>query len=183
MHTHAQAQSRRATLYLLLRISLAVFLLTLSAKITVNLPNTPVPITFQVLGVLLLGLTLGSREAALGVAAYLAAIASGLPLDARGLGTAAFASPTAGYLLAFLPAAAFAGIGRGRGTWQAFLVCCVAVLIVYIGGAAVMFGYVGSWERAIALGVAPFILADFGKALLAAALVRLGRALNIRWLL
>ncbi|MFQ3535942.1 MAG: biotin transporter BioY [Aggregatilineales bacterium] len=183
MHTHVQARSLRAIALLSLRISLAVLLLSLSAKITVSLPNTPVPITFQVLAVLLLGLSLGSREATLSVSAYLAAILSGFPWDARGLGAAAFASPTAGYLLAFLPAAALAGFGRGRSTWLAFAICCAAVLIVYMGGAAVMFSYVGSWERAIALGVAPFILADFGKALLAVALVRLGRAVGFRWLL
>ncbi|MCS6871207.1 MAG: biotin transporter BioY [Anaerolineae bacterium] len=183
MRTHAQVQPLKAILTLFLRISIAVLLLSLSAKVTVTLPNTPVPITFQVLAVLLLGLTLGSREAAASVGAYLVAIASGLPLDARGLGTAAFAGPTAGYLIAFLPAAALAGIGRGRGTWSAFAICCVSVLVIYIGGALVMLGFVGSWERAIALGVAPFILADFGKALLAVSLIRLGRALRISWIM
>lgn len=182
MHTQAQARALRALLPWL-RIGLAVLLLSASAKVSVNLPNTPVPITFQVLAVLLLGLTLGSREAALSVGAYLAAIGTGLPLDARGLGTAAFLSPTAGYLLAFLPAAALAGVGRGRGTWSAFAIGCAAVLIIYLGGATVLFGYTGSWERALALGVAPFILADLGKALLAAALVQLGRAVNLQWLL
>lgn len=91
MRTHAQVQPLKAILTLFLQISIAVLLLSLSAKVTVPLPNTPVPITFQVLAVLLLGLTLGSREAAASVGAYLVAIASGLPLDARGLGTAAFA--------------------------------------------------------------------------------------------
>ena len=182
MQTFAQTRLLRV-LPLALRLSSAVILLALSAKITITLPFTPVPITFQVLAVLLIGLTLGSREAAASVFAYLAAIASGLPLDARGLGAAAFAGPTAGYLIAFLPAAMLAGLGRGRGTWQAFGIACLAVMVVYAGGALVMRGFVGSWQRAIALGVAPFILADFGKALLAVALIRLGRARHLQGLL
>ncbi|PJF36606.1 MAG: hypothetical protein CUN49_04565 [Candidatus Thermofonsia Clade 1 bacterium] len=183
MHTYTQARLLRAALPLMLRVALAVALLSLSAKITITLPFTPVPITFQVLAVLLIGLSLGSREAAASLMAYLAAIASGLPLDARGLGAAAFASPTAGYLLAFLPAAMLAGVGRGRGTFAAFLIACAAVGVIYIGGALVMLKFVSSWQRAIALGVAPFILADFGKALLAVALIRLGRVSGVRGLL
>ena len=62
----------------------------LTARVTIHLPFTPVPITLQTLAVLLSGLVLGSRGGALAQLTYLGLIATGLPLDANGLGAAAF---------------------------------------------------------------------------------------------
>ena len=64
----------------------------LAARVTIPLPFTPVPITLQVVAVLLAGLVLGSRTGAISQALYLAAIAGGLPLDAYGRGPAAHES-------------------------------------------------------------------------------------------
>ena len=55
------------------------------------------PITFQVLVVLLAALSLGAKAGAVSQALYLAAISAGLPLDAKGLGVAVWTQPTAGY--------------------------------------------------------------------------------------
>lgn len=181
MQTYFQARTLTRTLPVILRVSAAVGLLSLSAKLTVILPNTPVPLTFQVLGVLLIGLTLGVREGAASVLGYLAAIALGVPLDASGVGAAAFVRPTAGYLIAFLPAVMIAGLGRGGDLVRAFALNCAAVAVIYLGGWLVMLSFVGDARRAFALGVVPFIAADFGKALLAAALVRLARESRLRW--
>src|SRR5690606_28062574 len=81
-----------------------------TARIVMPLPFTPVPITLQVMAVLISGLVLGSRAGAMSQLAYLGAIAVGLPLAASGLGgPAAFLTPTAGYLVAFVPGAFVAG--------------------------------------------------------------------------
>ena len=93
-------------------------LTALTARFSFRLPFTPVPITLQVLAVLLAGLVLGARGGAASQLTYLGMIAVGLPFTASGLaGPAAFFSPTAGYLLAFVPAAFVVG-ALARPGWR-----------------------------------------------------------------
>jgi len=81
-----------------------------SARISVALPFSPVPITLQVLAVVLTGYVLGPRDGFIAQALYLKAILLGAPWTTGGLsGPAAFMAPTGGYLLAFPLAAALAG--------------------------------------------------------------------------
>lgn len=145
------------------------------ARITIPLPNTPVPVTLQVMGVMLAGLMLGARAGALSQLAYLSAVAIGLPLDAYGLGPAALAGPTAGYLWAFVPAAFLVGLIAERAPWRSF----VARLLASLAGVAVIYAVGATWLAVAvpgidslaavwAAGVAPFILFDIGKAVVAA---------------
>jgi biotin transport system substrate-specific component len=152
----------------------------LSARVTIPLPFTPVPITLQVIVVLLAGLVLGPIAGAASQLAYLTAIAAGLPLDANALGPAALAGPTAGYLVGFVPAAFLAGwlaerLPARRGS--RFLAALAGLAIIYLVGAAWLARYVGGVRAAWMLGVAPFILVDLGKALVAAAVAESGRLL------
>ena len=55
----------------LVRIAAANILLTLCAHIVIPLPFTPVPITGQTFGVLLVAVLLGARRSALAVVLYL----------------------------------------------------------------------------------------------------------------
>src|SRR5271155_4717467 len=91
-----------------LRIVAANVLLILCAHIVVPLPWTPVPITGQTFGVLLVGVLLGARRGAITLILYLLEGAAGLPVfQLLGLpGLARFAGPTAGYLFSY-PMAAF----------------------------------------------------------------------------
>jgi biotin transport system substrate-specific component len=83
--------------------------LALCARVTLPLNFTPVPLSLQPLGVLLLGLLLSPALAAGTVAAYLLEGACGLPVFAPTLsgstGLAHLLGPTGGYLMAY-PAAA-----------------------------------------------------------------------------
>lgn len=158
-----------------LAMLLFVGVTALMARVTIPLPFTPVPITLQVLAVLLTGMALGSRDGAISQVIYLATIGAGLPLDAMGLGTAALGGPTAGYLFAFVPAAFLAGClvrpgGNGRYLlrWAAGL---TGVAVIYAAGIAWLSLSVGGLDRAWQLGGAPFILADVLKAAAAAACV------------
>jgi biotin transport system substrate-specific component len=83
-------------------------LMALCSRIALPLPGTPVPITFQTFGVMLLAICLGARRASLALLVYLLEGAAGLPVfQPWGLpGAAHFFGPTAGYLLAY-PLAAF----------------------------------------------------------------------------
>jgi biotin transport system substrate-specific component len=91
-----------------LRIAAANILLVLCAHIAFPLPWTPVPVTGQTFGVLLVAILLGSRRGALTLGLYLLEGMAGLPVfQPLGLpGPARFFGPTAGYLLAY-PLAAF----------------------------------------------------------------------------
>ncbi len=169
----------------LLPVVFAVLLTAVTARITIPLPFTPVPITLQVLAVILTGLILGSRLAAASQLLYLAAIAAGAPLSAAAIGgPAAFMTPTAGYLVAFAPAAFVAGwiSERGRGPGQAGLLTnmlagMVAVGVVYLCGAGWLALLTGDVQTAVVQGVLPFIGLDLAKAAIAAAVARGGRSL------
>ncbi|GAB4560666.1 MAG: biotin transporter BioY [Anaerolineae bacterium] len=160
-------------------VGLFAALTALTARVVIPLPFTPVPVTLQVLAVLLAGLALGAQRGAASQAAYLSAILIGLPLSAKGLGgPAAFLSPTGGYLVAFVPAAYVVG-ALARPGWRTWAAALAGVLVIYAGGAswlAIWLG--GDWSKAWALGVAPFIAVDVAKALVAGAVASSAR----RWL-
>src|ERR1700689_5817291 len=93
------------------RIAAPNILLVLCAHIAFPLPWTPVPVTGQTFGLLLIAILLGSRRGALTLGLYLLEGMAGLPVfQPLGLpGPARFLGPTAGYLLAYTPAAFFTG--------------------------------------------------------------------------
>jgi biotin transport system substrate-specific component len=160
----------------------------ISARITVNLPFTPVPVTMQVLVVLLAGLTLGPRGGALSQLAYLAAITAGLPLDARALGPAVWATPTAGYLAGFVAGAYAAGWTaeklRGRLPGAEWLAGAAGILALYSLGASWLTAFFlhGNIAAGLAAGVAPFLLIDSLKAAAAALLSGAGRGAIRIWM-
>ena len=140
---------------------LAFALLTaIGAFVRIPLPFTPVPITLQTFFVLAAGIYLGSRDAALSQFGYLALGVVGLPVFAGGAGPGHLLGATGGYLIAFPIAAAFVGaaLKPGDSAARATAVCVAATLLVLALGAAglAMFLGVGA-ERAIALGVLPFL--------------------------
>ncbi|MGW6426073.1 biotin transporter BioY [Nocardia sp. NPDC055053] len=77
--------------------------LGLPGAITVGFSG--VPITLQTLGVILTGAILGARKGTAAVAVFIALTLIGLPLLSGGrTGLTALASPTAGYLIGWIPA-------------------------------------------------------------------------------
>ena len=141
---------------------LAFALLTaLGAFVRIPLPFTPVPITLQTFFVLTAGIYLGSRDAALSQLGYLALGAVGLPVFAGGgAGVGHFLGATGGYLVAFPLAAAFVGaaVRPGDSPARATIVLVAATLLILALGAAGLAASldIGA-ERAIALGVLPFL--------------------------
>ena len=147
--------------------------LAVSAKIQV--PFWPVPMTMQTLVVLLLGVGLGPRLGALAVLAYLAEGLAGLPVFAGPLaGPSAFTGPTAGFLAGFVPAAALTGWLAARGgvrtAPRGFLTMLAGHAAVFIPGVTGLATLVG-WEKAVMLGLVPFIAGTVVKSALATGLV------------
>lgn len=159
----------------LLLIVTGSLLVAALAQVRLPLPFTPVPVTGQTFGVLLIGALLGSRRGAASLSLYLAGGAAGLPFfSGFGSGLGYLMGPTGGYLLGFVAAAYLLGLLAERGLerrWQTALFPFVAgTLVIYACGAAWLAVFVGL-QNALALGVWPFLLGDALKALLAAALL------------
>lgn len=152
----------------------------------ISVPMLPVPMTLQTLAILMVGFVYGARLGALTLVAYLAEGAMGLPVFANGMNGLAFAGPTAGFLLGFVAmawAAGFAaerGLARGVvGTALSALVISAALYVPGVAWPALMaggFGFEAGWVAQDAgfywtWFVAPFLLGDAVKAVIAALLV------------
>ncbi len=150
-------------------------LISLGAQITV--PMWPVPMTLQTLAIALVGLTYGSRLAALTVLAYLAEGAAGLPVFAGGAGGLVhLMGPTAGFLWGFVPMAWLTGLlvekGLDRGVLRLFLAASIPNLLLYIPGVWWLSQIVGKpFGWAVEKGMLPFILGDMVKCAIAALIV------------
>ena len=152
-------------------------LMILSARASVPLWFTPVPITLQTLALMLTAATLGSRRGALAMLLYLAEGASGLPVFAVGSGWAyLIAGPTAGYLWSYPIAAFVVGFLCERGLDRSFLTSIFAMLpgtiIIYaLGVSWLAFVAHMSLSNAFLAGMWPFIPGDLIKMVIAALLL------------
>lgn len=153
----------------------------LSAHTAVPIPGTAVPVSLQTLVVSLSGLLLGARLGALSQALYLLAGVAGMPVFANGaFGLAYLLGPTGGFLLAFPAAAAATGWlarrarddGSALGAARLFTAIFLATLVVLIGGWAQLTMLVGDPRAAFVLGVAPFVIGDVLKSLVALLVAR-----------
>ena len=148
----------------------------LSAQVQV--PLEPVPITMQTFAVLVLGMAYGWRLGAATLALYTAEGGIGLPVFA-GLtgGPAVLFGPTGGYIFGFVATAAAVGWLAERGWDRDVVRTALAMLVgnalIYVPGLAVLSGYVGGFDQAVKLGLAPFLLGDALKLALAAGLLPL----------
>jgi biotin transport system substrate-specific component len=162
-------------------VAFVTVLTAAAAQISVPLPFTPVPFTFQPMVVLLGAMALGSRLGAASQVLYLTLGVLGVPVFAasplpQGIGR--LIGPTGGYLMAY-PAAAFVagwlaerGLDRRYLTSVAAMACGLA--IVFASGISWLALYVNPGrgiDAALAAGLYPFIVKDLVKLLLAAAVL------------
>lgn len=139
----------------------------------------PVPIHAQSLGALLAGVVLGARAGTLSVLLLLALVAIGLPVLSGGRGgLAVFLSPTAGYLVGYLPAAFVSGwvsdkVAQGKTDGRRifagfFVAATLGVIINHAFGIAWLVAYVGLSPYDALLGDLVFVPGDLLKAAIAA---------------
>lgn len=98
------------------------------------LPAGPVgvPILLQNLGIILAGMMLGPRRASLVAILFIALSCTGLPILSGGRsGLVALTSPTAGFFLGYLPAAAVIGL---ISRWRAGRSIAINILAGILGG-------------------------------------------------
>jgi len=105
--------SRLRSLALVVLGSLAIYL---TAKISIPLAFTPVPITGQTFGVLLVGGALGFRRGVASIGLYVLIGVIGLPFFAEGKGgLSVILGATGGYILGFIVAGGVVGALAARG--------------------------------------------------------------------
>ena len=170
------AERGQTTLRAVAMVLFGTALLTLSAKVQV--PFWPVPMTMQTFVVLMLGAVYGPRLGVATVLAYIAEGAMGLPVFVSGAGLAYLAGPTGGYLAGFVAAAYLVGMLAERGFDRRPL----TTLVAFLAGTVVLFGLGVVWlsvlfgfDKAIAVGVVPFVPGETLKIALAVA------ALPLAW--
>jgi biotin transport system substrate-specific component len=154
-------------------VSASLFV-AICARVTLPLPFTPVPLTLQNFGVLLVGLTLGSRRGFAALALYLIEGASGIPVfnPAGPGGVAQMLGATGGFLLAYPFVAGLAGwiMERGKATFaRACAAGVLAEIVLFAGGLSWLAVLTHSFAQAVRFGLYWFVFAEIIKVMLAAA--------------
>jgi biotin transport system substrate-specific component len=184
--TLAPARSR-ASARLAFQVACAVagsVLIAGLAQISFTLPFTPVPITGQTLGVLLVGGAYGPGLGAATLLLYLAWAVVGLPVlapgpdgtHATGIEVLRLTSVTGGYLWGFVLAAAVVGRLSRRG-WDRSLRSSIGAMLlgsiaIYLVGVPWLMAALDvPLERGLELGLYPFVIGDTLKLLAAAGLL------------
>src|SRR5580765_2600688 len=153
-------------------VSASVFV-ALCARVTVPLPFTPVPLTLQNFGVLVVGLTLGARRGFAALLLYLAEGAMGMPVfNPTGPGgVLQLFGPTGGFLMAYPLVAAIAGwvMERGNKTFKRALSAgFLGEIALFVGGLGWLTILTGSPAQAVRMGLYWFVFAEGIKIFLAA---------------
>ncbi|RPF28423.1 biotin transporter BioY [Georgenia muralis] len=149
-------------------------LVAVVGQIAVPLPFTPVPLTLGTFAVLLVGSALGPARAGASMSLFLLAALAGAPVLAGG--GSGWAAASFGYALGYLPAALLAGAlarrGADRSAGRMVAAAVAATALVYAAGVPWLMGFADlSLERALVLGVLPFLVGDVVKAAAAALLL------------
>jgi biotin transport system substrate-specific component len=158
-----------------------------AAQVSVPLPFTQVPFTFQPMVVLVAGLTLGARLGMSSQLVYLAAGVAGLPVFAASAtlppGALRLLGPTGGYLMAYPFVALLVGYLAERGLGRRYLTSVLAMVaglaLLYLSGATWLAFFAQTAgapaavgvSAALATGVYPFVIADLIKLAAAAPIV------------
>jgi biotin transport system substrate-specific component len=163
---------------------LGSLLVAVLAQISFTLPFTPVPVTGQTLGVLLVGAAYGPGLGAATLGLYLVWAVVGLPVLApeadgshrSGVEVLGLASATAGYLWGFVVAAGLTGWlatrGWDRSVRSSISAMLLGSIVIYVCGVPWLMGAVNvPLAESLELGLYPFVIGDTLKLLAAAALL------------
>ncbi len=164
------------------QIGAVVFITVLTAvaaQVSLTLPFTPVPFTFQPMVVLIGACALGGRLGMTSQVLYLLLGLAGLPVFAASpllpQGVARLIGPTGGYLMAYPLAALVAGSLAERGFDRRYLTALVAMAaglaVIFAGGLSwlmIVLPPTQGFAGALRTGFTPFIVGDLIKLAVAA---------------
>jgi biotin transport system substrate-specific component len=146
-----------------------VAFLALMAQISVPVPGSPVPVTGQTLGALLLGSAYGATLGFTTFASYLIIGFIGAPIFAAGThGLAHITGATGGYLVGMLLASLVTGYLAGR-KWDQKIATVIPTMllgevVIYTAGLFWLHHSIhASWSTTLKFGFTPFILGEVIK--------------------
>ncbi|MBW1734720.1 MAG: biotin transporter BioY [Deltaproteobacteria bacterium] len=151
----------------------SVFGAVTAAGAFIMIPLPPVPITLQTMFVYLAGALLGARLGLLSQVVYLLTGIMGLPVFAGGkAGLGVLFGPTGGYLTGFVVGAYLIGksveMRRNPGFLWIFVSILVGTVVIYLFGVAQLSLVARlSLEKAVTVGVLPFLMGDLLKMVVA----------------
>ena len=165
-------------------VSASLFI-ALCARFTAFLAATPVPVTLQNFGVLLVGMALGRKRGFAALALYLGEGAMGLPVfNPLGAGgVAQILGPTGGYLMAYPFVAYLAGLimERGEKTFLRGLTAgFLAEILLFAGGLSWLYVLTHSLTMAMKFGLYWFVIAEILKIVSAAGIVAGWRRFSVK---
>ena len=140
----------------------ALFIALISIGAMIAIPVGPVPIVLQNMFVLLAGLILPPAWAAGCVAVYLLMGFAGLPVFAGGTsGIGKVFGPTGGYLLSYLPVAFLTSVISGSGEKHLvrdYAAAIAGMTVIFMFGVPWLKWVLAvSWEKAMVVGMYPFL--------------------------
>lgn len=154
-------------------VALFCALTAIGSFIAIPLPFSPVPLTLQTFFVLLSGIVLGPRKAALSQVIYLLSGFLGIPVFAQGTaGIGVLIGPTGGYLAGFVAAAWIVGwlTGTGQknsslpGSGRLIAALLIGQAAIYVPGLMWLKATLNlSFGQACVIGLLPFIPGDIIK--------------------
>ena len=177
----ARVMPRSSAISNIALISGGVLLLAASAQIAIPVPGSPVPVTGQTLGVLLIGTSYGSGIGLATFAIYLLAGIAGAPVFAgASFGIEKITGATGGYLIGMLITTYVLGLLAKRNLDQKFLTALPSMLlgnvIIFSCGIIWLHHFTGKdWTWTINAGLTPFIVGEILKIAIA------GTSLPILW--
>ena len=156
-------------------VSVGVLWVALLAQVSIPLPFTPVPITGQTLGVLMVGAGLGSRLGVMSMLAYLLVGMVGFPVfEGASSGVEKIYGATGGYLVGFVLCAYLTGKwvekGLDRRVSTAFPGFLLGMALIYACG-LLWLGVQTSWQNVLMMGLWPFLPGAAIKIIFASALM------------
>ena len=158
-----------------------VLFLAAMAQIAISVPGSPVPVTGQTLGVLLIGTTYGSGLGLATFAMYLLAGIAGAPVFAgASFGVEKITGATGGYLIGMMVATYLLGLLAKRRLDQRFLTSLPSMLfgtlVIFSFGLLWLHHFTGKdWAWTISAGLTPFIAGEAIKIAIA------GTSIPILW--
>lgn len=154
-------------------VSMFTAILAVLAYVAVPLPFSPVPVTGQTFGVMLIGLLLGKKRGVMSLVLLLLLGAVGVPVFSGGrAGLAVLVGPTGGYLFGWILSVVV--IDAVKSKIQGFK---GSVIAAFVGGVVVTYLIGVPWlaastgmtlSAAVAAGALPFLPGDLFKVIIAA---------------
>ena len=158
-----------------------VLFLSALAQVVIPVPGSPVPVTGQTLGVLLIGTTYGTGLGLATFAMYLLAGIAGAPVFAgASFGVEKITGATGGYLVGMFAATYLLGFLANRHMDQKFITALPSMLcgtlVTFSFGLIWLHHFTGKdWAWTISAGLTPFIMGEVLKIAIA------GTSLPIVW--